>query len=118
MNNFKPDPTHAAVNKSLFEMAVSAFLKAAHLEYPFLNIPILGQIFDRLILSVADSIFNYLQKLVTFEVISLQTEHELNSYNKARDDLKAAIERGNENEIQTKQDNLKKALDGLIDWNN
>lgn len=117
MNNFKPDPTHAAVNKSLFEMAVTALLKAAHLEYPFLNIPILGQIFDRLILSVADSIFDYLQKFVTFEVISLQTDHELNNYNKARDDLKAAVERGNADEIQAKQDQLKKALDGLVDWN-
>ena len=116
MNNFKPDPINTAVNKSIFDMAVTALLKSTRVEFPFLNIPIIGQIFDRLILAVANSIFDYLQKLVTFQVITFQTEHELNNYNKAASELKAAIEKGNKDEIQSKQANFEKTFGDLIGW--
>lgn len=118
MNNFKPDPTHSIINKTIYSFAITAFLRAVKNQYPFLNIPVLSQIFDRLIKAVAEPIFDYLQKMVTFQVISNQTQKELDAYMKAQAELVLAIKKGAKDELQQKQSDFEKAFSNLIGFNN
>jgi len=116
LNSFKPDPTHSELNKVVFDFAVNALLKATKIEFPFLNFPVLSQIFDRLIFAVANPIFNYLQKIVTFTVISADVQKQLNEYNKNLNDYKAAVGENNDDKIKQSEAALKKAMDDLLNW--
>lgn len=116
MNNFKPDPTNSVINKTIYSFAITAFLRAVKVQYPFLNIPVLSQIFDRLITAIANPIFNYLQKIVTFQVINMQTQAELDAYLKAQADLTSAIQKGTKDELQQKQKDFEKAFSDLISF--
>ena len=116
MNNFKPDPTNSIINKTIYSFAITAFLRAVKVQYPFLNIPVLSQIFDRLILAIANPIFDYLQKIVTFQVINMQTQAELDAYLKAQADLTLALKKGTKDELQQKQKDFEKAFSDLISF--
>jgi hypothetical protein len=118
LNNYKPDPTHSIINKTIYSFAITAFLQAIKVQYAFLNIPVLSQIFDRLVKAVAEPIFDYLQKMVTFQVISNQTQKELDAYMKAQAELADAIKKGATDELQQKQKDFEKAFSDLIDFNN
>jgi len=116
LNNFKPDPTNSAVNKAVFDFAVQALLKSVKVEFPFLNFPILSQIFDRLIFAITNPLFNYLQKIATFTVISSDVQKQLSNYNKSLDEYKVAIEEKNDEKIKASQASVQKAMDDLLDW--
>jgi hypothetical protein len=116
LNNFKPDPTNSAVNKAVFDFAVQALLKSVKVEFPFLNFLVLSQIFDRLIFAITNPLFNYLQKIATFTVISTDIQKQLSNYNKSLDEYKVAIEEKNHEKIKASQANMEKAMDDLLDW--
>ena len=118
MNNYKPDPTNSIINKTIYSFAITAFLRAVKVQYAFLNIPVLSQIFDRLVKAVAEPIFEYLQKMVTFQVISNQTQKELDAYLKAQTELTDAIKKGAPDELLQKQKDFEKAFRDLIGFNN
>jgi hypothetical protein len=116
LNNYKPDPTHSIINKTIYSFAITAFLRAVKVQYAFLNIPVLSQIFDRLVKAVAEPIFDYLQKMVTFQVISNQTQKELDAYMKAQTELAEAIKKGAPDELPQKQKDFEKAFSDLISF--
>lgn len=95
-------------------IAVTALEKYAEAQLPFLLTPVVKEIFEYIVQDISDALFVQLAKVVTLEIINIQTGTEKNNYMNAEGALRAALLKGDPDGITLARQNYKTALGALI----
>lgn len=101
---------HAAVCTVACDAAEAALFAAA----PWLNLPVVKQIFDLLFSWLFKYVSAALEKLAAFQIIDIQTHHENASYQSAVDGLQKAIASGDQKAIDAADQEFQDTLGRLI----
>lgn len=86
---------------------------AAESAVPFLNTPIIKQLFEELVHIFSEAEFKQIALLVTFTIIDGQVDHEETDFSAALTAYKAALAKGDPNEIAQALANFKIAAQNL-----
>jgi hypothetical protein len=115
--NLKPDPLNSKRNKAIFDIALNGFLKMAVTEFPILGMPLIGPIYRMMVNYALGYMFDYIQNIVTLNVISSQVESQIKAYQEASERLEIAYKVGDKDAISKTKEDYKKTLNKLLDWN-
>jgi hypothetical protein len=110
---------------SLVNRGIAAFVsaleklaaKAAKVEFPWLNLPIISTIFDFFLGLAMKRLTHELQTTGTFLVIDFQTSRERDEYLGSIQALREAKASGNSAAHRAALERARKAADDLIQWN-
>lgn len=98
----------------IFDVAEKAAETYARAQVPFLNTPVISQIFSYAMKWLCGFVYVAMSNQATFTVIDLQTDHEKDQYIKAVDELKAIQKSGDQNAIDEAKRKFREKLAALI----
>lgn len=101
----------------IFSIGFKAGKEAIKTKLPFLRLPLISTVFDILVDQIGDKIDEELRLNMTFLVIDIQTMREKEAFEKARDELKLAKEKKDQDAINKAREEFKKKLGDLIRHN-
>lgn len=105
--------TQDLVYEVLKKAAISKMLVA----FPFLNIPVIKQIFTFFTDKLLDKFYETLKEKQAFFIIDFKTQRELNEYNDALNELETTLGTTNdEGKINEARENFEKRLGDLISF--
>jgi hypothetical protein len=101
----------------IYDVGVAATIAALKAQFPFLNLPIISAVFDKIVTAVANSLYTQLDKFVVIKVIDFQTQAQKDAYDSAVKELTAAHNSGDEDATNKAKEDFKKKLHDLIKFN-
>lgn len=104
------------INNIIFEVVVGSVETYAKAQLPFLNWPVISQLFDYCVQKLASLIQVQLENFVAFSIINIQVESENAAYQQAIMDLQTAYHNGDSNAITQAEGNFRTTLSGLVHW--
>lgn len=104
------------VERGAVDLGFAALKAAAKVYLPFLNWPVVSQLFDYILGKASDFLYVWFAELSTFTIIDHQTQSEKRAYQQSLVDLKKAEAQGDQNAIDQAHKKLKEDLARLVRW--
>lgn len=89
----------------------------ARIKLPWLNKPLIGKIFDIIVDKIAAGLYKELSRFIAFKIIDIQVSNQIKGYEVAREEFKAAIATGDQDEIAKKKAAFEAAFARGINFN-
>jgi hypothetical protein len=102
------------INAVVYDLAQTSFKVWARAQLPFLNLPVISQMFDWLMGLIIGNFCRILSRGSTFAVINFQTDLEKWAYRGAEAKLRAVHLGGDQNAISQATIEFKEALRALV----
>lgn len=102
------------IHSAIMDAALQATEKALEAQFPFLELPILHQVFDFAMKELFSQIDGIAEKVAAFSVIDAQTSAEAKAYQASVAELQAAIQKGDQNAIDQAQAAFEQAFGSAI----
>ena len=103
------------ISDALFELALKGTLASLRASYPFLNIPIVSQLFELLFRKIVSSFYEVGKKFGIHVGVILKTEHQQKKYDESVKELETKISQGmSDEEIKKARDEFRKRAGALI----
>lgn len=115
-SNSAADTVDAIIHTAIMDVAVTAAIQAATAEFPWLNLPIIKQLFSWAVNFAFGFLDKYLERAAAFAVIDSQTGIEAIAYEKSVQALQSAQDSGDKNAVSKATQNFKDTLARLIHY--
>lgn len=115
-SNAKADQVDAVIHTVVMQVALSAALTAAESAQPWLNTPVVRQVFEWLVTDGFSFIDKYIEQAAAFAVMDAQTSAEAQDYQTSVKNLKAAQASGNQDAIEKAKQDFRSTLSKLIHY--
>ena len=110
------DISDAIIKAAIFDIGLKAVETAAIADSPWLGLPVFRQIFELLLNTIGNKIYDVLSNSLDFEIIKIQTEQERAAYDSAVSALQTTVQKpgATQDEIDKAKAELRARLAALI----
>jgi hypothetical protein len=110
------DTVDSVLNSIIYGVGVKSALTASISAMPWLGFPIIRNIFEALLNALAGQVFGSIEPYISYKIIKFQNEEQRKNYEFAIEELKAATERGDQNDIDQKLQAAKDSIAAIVSF--